>query len=809
MRVGAGKTAYVDGADSVSATKAADGDLYVNDQTLRFTAPKDYAGPASITFTAVDGKRDKNDKVKIVNSAVLTLPITVIGREVPPPTFSSSNVDVVAGEKATTIDLTALTHSASGLYEDEKQYSYSGGVNSGSVDARVSPSGTLTVSADKTATPGTTVSVPVSIKYAKGTVSAGMTVRVTASNRPLARVTEKTVKIKAGSSEQVNLLSDAYNPFPDTPLTVTGCTSDGASKLTVDCPSNGVVSIRAASDIGANTNKVVVTVRDATKTKEREVTGTISVSVMDKPDAPLLSAVSGDPQDGAVNLSWTAGSANGSPITEYKVMWGGDASGERSCGQKTSCLIDGLKNGKTYSFKVQARNEVGWSKDSNAVEGTPDKLPDAPTDVTASVKGNTVSVTWKAPDGNFSSVNNYEVTLSGRNAPSKQTTNSTGIDFVFDNNAISDGDSYTATVRAHNKVNWSQPSKASDAVKPWGKPDAPKISVTNDDTTGTVTVESVGNTRNAGCKAVEISGDVSASIDGCSGSYDFKIPDHDLNTREYTIKAAVVGKEKTTSDDSTVRFTPKYAVKAPESVSVKGHDDVCVVSWKENGHADGFTVSADGLGSYHAGASERSHDFPLKEWQSCSSGSVTQHFNGAVSTSKSGRADPAYVRKVKAAVNAPMLTWDANDPNIIKVSGGSVNMYGQPGKTVITFTADGKSYDVAWALGSDKLNVKDVLPTGADYAWKAKVVGTDTALNNEDNGGTLLDHDRYKTPTPKPEPSEPSEPSKPSEPSDSDASTEGEAATRNDRPVASSVALSTVDGASKPWIRGLAYYARW
>lgn len=114
------------------------------------------------------------------------------------------------------------------------------------------------------------------------------------------------MKIKAGSSEQVNLLSDAYNPFPDTPLTVTGCTSDGASKLTVDCPSNGVVSIRAASDIGANTNKVVVTVRDATKTKEREVTGTISVSVMDKPDAPLLSAVSGDPQDGAVNLSWTA-----------------------------------------------------------------------------------------------------------------------------------------------------------------------------------------------------------------------------------------------------------------------------------------------------------------------------------------------------------------------------------------------------------------------------------------------------------------------------------------------------------------------
>ena len=138
VRVGAGKIAYVDGADSVSATKAADGDLYVNDQTLKFTASKDYSGPASITFTAVDGKRDKNDNVKIINSAVLTLPITVIGRDMPAPTFSSSTIDVVAGESATTIDLTALTHSASDLYDDEKQYTYSGGTDSDQVSAKVS-----------------------------------------------------------------------------------------------------------------------------------------------------------------------------------------------------------------------------------------------------------------------------------------------------------------------------------------------------------------------------------------------------------------------------------------------------------------------------------------------------------------------------------------------------------------------------------------------------------------------------------------------------------------------------------------------
>lgn len=116
-----------------------------------------------------------------------------------------------------------------------------------------------------------------------------------------------------------------------------------------------------------------------------------------------------------MNLSWTAGSSNGSPISEYKVTWNGDGSGEKSCGSVTSCQITGLKNGKTYSFKVQAKNEVGWSKESNSVEGTPDKLPDAPTDVKAEAGRNTVVVTWKAPEGNFSAVDGYEVTLNGSN----------------------------------------------------------------------------------------------------------------------------------------------------------------------------------------------------------------------------------------------------------------------------------------------------------------------------------------------------------------------------------------------------------
>ena len=752
VRVGAGKTAYVDGAGSVSATKTANNDLYVNDQTLRFTAPKDYAGPASITFTAVDGKRGKGDSVKIVNSAVLTLPITVIGRDVPAPTFSSPTVDVAAGENATTIDLTALTHSSSGLYDDEKQYTYAGGANSNGVDAKVSTAGKMTVSASKTAAPGTMVSVPVNITYAKGTVNAGVTVRVTASNRPLARVSGKTVNIKAGSSQQVNMLADAYNPFPDTPLTVTDCTADKGAKFIVTCPSNGVISITASSDIGASNNTVVVTVRDATQTRERETTGTINVAVSDKPDAPLLSAVSTKPQDGRIDLNWTAGSANGSPITEYKVLWSGAGSGERSCGAATSCTIDGLSNGKTYTFKVRAKNEVGWSKESNAVEGTPDKLPDAPTDVSIEGGERTITVTWKAPSGNFSAIDNYRVTLSGTNAPAPQETTGTSVTFPIDDNAIIDGVSYKATVQSHNKVNWSQPSKQSGDAKPWGKPDAPHITVTNDDTKGTLTVESVGNTRNAGCKAIELSGDLDFTM-ACDGSKTFDIPEHDLNTKEYTVHASVVGDKATRSDPATVKFTPHYTVETPASVKVLGKGDTCKVEWTKRGHADGFTVQAAGFVPYVAEASERSHDFTLAPWQACTTGSVAQMFNGAASDMVADALAQPYVNKKKAQITVPSLRWNAKDANIIDVDGGVVTTYGQAGTSAIVFKANGKSWTVAWTPGTHALDVKDLLPAGADYTWSVNVTGADPALSNAKDGGRLLDNDRVAPPAPQPDPS--------------------------------------------------------
>ena len=57
VRVGAGKAPMLANSESVSATKSDNDDYVVNSGTLRFTARRDYSGPASITFTVTDGSR--------------------------------------------------------------------------------------------------------------------------------------------------------------------------------------------------------------------------------------------------------------------------------------------------------------------------------------------------------------------------------------------------------------------------------------------------------------------------------------------------------------------------------------------------------------------------------------------------------------------------------------------------------------------------------------------------------------------------------------------------------------------------------
>ncbi|TPF92976.1 Ig-like domain-containing protein [Bifidobacterium sp. UTBIF-78] len=739
VRVGAGKEPHIDSAASVSATKAANSDLYVDDHTLKFTAVDGYSGPASITFTVTDGKQGA-DKTHIINSAVLSLQITIVGRDVPPPTFTSSTIDVEAGAEPKTVDLKALTHAPEGIAPENTHYTYAGGTSStDQIVSKLSGDGMLEVSAMKDAKPGTTATIPVQIGYEKGTVNAGVTARVVASSKPLARINAKTLQIKASSTDSVDLLSDAYNPFPDSPLTVVACKADDAAKLTVSsCDPSGRIAIAAASDIGASTSTILVTVEDGSKVKERQVTGTVTVSVIDKPDPPLLSPVGGEPQNGAVTLTWTPGAANGSPITEYRVNWTGGAEGSKSCGAVTSCQITGLANNKPYSFTVSARNEVGWSKPSAAVEATPDRVPTAPTAVTVTGGNKTATVTWNAPEGDFGAVDNYSVTITGAGAPQTKETNgtSTRMTFSFANGDISDGTEVTATVKAHNAINWGPASEASEADEVWGDPEAPIITLSNKDTIVTANI-TLGDNHNAGCKTIVFGGDTEGTMSCTDTSTSFEVNESDLNTTELTVTATVEPKRPADAATGKARFTPSYTMQKASGVSTSGSGGRCTVRWTKQGLAQSFDVTADGLGSTTAGKNETSATFDMEPWDTCGTASVTQVFNGRSGSPAYGgpSGGAPYIYEVKAKITAPnSLTWGDNK-NVVKVDGGSVETYGKSARYQIII--NGIAFD--WQPGRP-LDVTD-LKTDKDgtYRWSVKVTSTEglTGLDNTASGGTI------------------------------------------------------------------------
>ncbi|WEV65519.1 Ig-like domain-containing protein [Bifidobacterium sp. ESL0764] len=728
VRVGPGKTAYVD-KDSISATKSANSDYYVNDQTMKFTAPRDYAGPASITFTVSDGKRDNSkDKngskqARIINSSVLTLPITVIGRNVPPPTFSSSTISVAAGEDAKTIDLTALTHAPSGLDEDEKDYTYSGGAASGAIESHLSSNGKLTVKAPTDATVGSMSSIPITIKYSAGTVSAGITAQVVQSTRPLAKISGVSKRMNAGDSTTVNILDGAFNPFPDKSLTVVSCQADDTSKLKVDCGSKGSIGIHAAADIGASSNTVVVNVQDATKTKEREVSATITISVIDKPAPPLLSPVAGQPADGAVNLSWTPGSANGSPISDYEVDYDGQS---KSCGAVTTCNVTGLTNGKTYSFSVKAKNEAGWSKPSNKVDAMPDKVPDAPKGIKVKGDYQKVTVSWDAPSYTGTKPDDYTVTMNGK----VKHTSGLSQTFELTNGETTDNSTFTATVRGHNRAGDGPTSEVASAGNnnAWGDPDSPSVSMSQTPNSDKVKVSVIlGDMHHASCGSIETSGDISPTL-SCTDLDDTVTLNDSQYKKTQSLKITVHPKKSAKTVSAETSIIPAYDIQTP-TVSIKRDGASCNAYITGNGKYSSFKLNGSDVGE--------TSPVPyasIKPWDTCPPISVVETLNGADGTATTASSDDVYDSEPAKVDELPTLSWSDTDPNVIDATGGKVTDYGH-GTSQLIIHVSGKN-DLpcdGWKAGSGtpcKVPA-DYPSTNASYSWEVRITA-DNSIHEPD-----------------------------------------------------------------------------
>jgi hypothetical protein len=188
---------------------------------------------------------------------------------------------------------------------------------------------------------------------------------------------------------------------------------------------------------------------------------------MATPDAPTgLSAISGN---GHVLLSWTAPANSGeSFIDGYKVYQ--DGVEVTDLGASTFITITGLTNNHTYSFTVAAHNALNNFKEgsqSSSVLATPiPETPSPPTGLTAAPGNGRIDLSWLTPSNNGGAAIDYFVIYQNDIDVKHVSVNSITI------NGLTNGQSYSFTVAAHNYVGTSVRSSAIQAT-PYTVPDTP------------------------------------------------------------------------------------------------------------------------------------------------------------------------------------------------------------------------------------------------------------------------------------------------------------------------------------------------
>lgn len=205
----------------------------------------------------------------------------------------------------------------------------------------VNSAGAGTASSSVSATPRTTPSVPSVTTITPG--NGQLSVAFTAGADGGAAITNYKYSIDNGS----NYI--AVSPAQTTsPILITGLTNGTSYSIRI-------LAINAAGDGAAS--------------------AAVAAIPYTTPAAPTLNSVT--PGNGQLVLNFSAGAANGSPITDYKYAL--NSGTYVSAGTTSSpIIVTGLTNGVSYSVQLRAVNAAGDGAESNAISGTP-SAPSTPT----------------------------------------------------------------------------------------------------------------------------------------------------------------------------------------------------------------------------------------------------------------------------------------------------------------------------------------------------------------------------------------------------------------------------------------------
>lgn len=351
-------------------------------------------------------------------SVTFTAPVSNGGNPITSYTATSAPGGFTATKATSPITVTGLTGGSS----------YSFTVTATTVIGTGAPSQASNAVTPKAAVPG----APTAVTAVRGNTQA--TVAFTAPLANGSAITSYTVTSSPGAKTATGAAS---------PLTVTGLANGTSYTFTV----------KATNGVGTSLASVA----------------SAAVIPATVPNAPTIGVVT--PGVLQASVAFTAPTFNGgSAVTGYTVT--SNPGGFTKTGTASPLIVTGLTYNVPYTFTVTAVNVIGTSAPSAAsLPATPKAtVPGAPTAVKA-VRGNTqATVSFTPPVSNGGAViTGYTVT----SVPGGKTAAGTASPLTV--TGLTNGTSYTFTVKATNAIGLSLASVASVAVTPATLPNAPTI----------------------------------------------------------------------------------------------------------------------------------------------------------------------------------------------------------------------------------------------------------------------------------------------------------------------------------------------
>jgi hypothetical protein len=181
-------------------------------------------------------------------------------------------------------------------------------------------------------------------------------------------------------------------------------------------------------------------------------------------DAATVSAIAAN-ADAEVTLTWTAPiNLGGLALGNYAITGNNNFAEITAANTLTTKVITGLTRGTSYTFTIKASNSLGSAAGVSFASVMAPSVPGAPTAVSASVSGSTVSVSWSAPTntgGTGFAISGYTAYLINTSNNDVASSAVAGLSTTF--SSVANG-TYTVKVLATNIVGDGSRSTPSGSV---------------------------------------------------------------------------------------------------------------------------------------------------------------------------------------------------------------------------------------------------------------------------------------------------------------------------------------------------------